>query len=121
MRDERLSEDEQMIFTNHLQTLCDANGLRLRIIEECVVGAYPLERLVHMIPVVFIEDYCIGLHEIGHCVLRHDPSQRREWKEILAWKWAVKNSLFWDRQMEEHRVWCLQCWGIVDDDPAKYL
>lgn len=121
MRDVKLSDSDQMLLTQHLMFLCIERGVDLRIMPGCQVFAYPTIHRIHMVPVEYIEDYCIGLHEIGHCALHHRPEQRREWKEILAWKWGVKNSLFWTRQMDEHRLWCLQCWGITDPDPAKYL
>jgi len=121
MRDVELSREKQRVFDRHLKCLALREGIDLRIIPECIVGSYSEIKRVHMIPVRFIEDYAIGLHELGHSALYHRPEQSREWKEILAWKWARKNSCTWNLTMEEHVAYCLSCWGIYDENPAKYV
>lgn len=110
--------------TRHAKSVALRNGIRLRFIEGCTVGAYVAERIVHMIPITSEHWYAAVLHEMGHVALRHRHEQPRNWKEILAWKWARRAALRWTPEMEACAVHCLSCWGIsvVDSyDPVKYL
>lgn len=123
MRDEqnRLHPLRAEFLTQHIQQLCVEHSIDLRIIPGCKVYAYPTMYRIHIVPIAFIEDYCIALHEIGHVVLCHRPEQSRNYKEILAWRWAKANALFWTGEMEEHQQWCLGCWGITNTEPAAHL
>ncbi len=121
MRDNELHTHTAAVLQSHLQRLATDNCIDLRIIPNCKVYSYSSIYRVHMIPVKYIEDYCIGLHELGHSALNHRPEQPRGWKEIAAWAWAKANALFWTDEMEEHATWCLKQWSITDLDPTQFI
>lgn len=114
--------NEQM--TAHVEALCIFLDIDLRIMEGCTIGAYPTIRRVHMIPITSEHWYAIALHEIGHVALCHRPENPRNWKEVVAWKWAKKAAVRWTPEMEACEIHCLSCWGISEVDrfnPAQYL
>lgn len=118
----KLSTSEAERLQGHIIRLCEQHGIDLRIIPGCQVFAYPTLHRIHIVPIQWIEDYCIALHEIGHVVLNHRPEQSRPWKEILAWRWAKVHCGSWNSEMEIHKDWCLQCWGIPGNaNPVNYL
>ena len=67
-------------------------------------------QLVAIKPVSDEASYCIGLHEIGHCVdpLGWTPSVTKLTREYAAWDWAEHNALCWTPTMEHTKILCLQ-------------
>lgn len=106
---------------DHVAALCRRHKVQQIVMDGCYPLAYPTLRRVHVRPIESVNDYCTALHELGHVVLNHAPEQSRTWKELLAWEWARENSPVWSGEMDDFRVWCLDCWGIKDYDPAKAI
>ena len=108
----------------HAEETYKSLGVTLRILPGCTVGAWSTLRLVHMIPITSEHWYAIAMHELGHVMLAHRHDTPRNWKEILAWKWARRAAIVWTPEMEACEIHCLGCWGIPAIDrqnPLKYL
>jgi hypothetical protein len=106
-------------YTDDVNRLCHRHRIDLRIIPGCRPEAYPIPRIVHALPIVTGKEYCETLHEIGHVVLNHRPEQPREYKEILAWRWAFQHSAEWTWEMMDFKAWALKCWGITNPSRAR--
>ena len=110
-------------YIDDVNQLCHRHRIDLRIIPGCRPEAYPIPRIVHALPIVTGKEYCETLHEIGHVVLRHayehNPALPREYKEIMAWRWAFNHSAEWTQEMSDFKAWALKCWGITDPSRAR--
>lgn len=106
----------------HFRSLCEKHGVSTYEHPECRPYAYPSIRLVHIHPVVDEKSYVTAMHELGHVVLCHEPSQPRAWKELLAWRWAEANAAVWSEALEDYKAWCLATWDLDgSDNPLLHL
>jgi hypothetical protein len=55
---------------------------------------------IHTTPIRSAISYATALHEVGHCVGRHQQSRRVMVRERWAWQWARAHALFWTPAME---------------------
>ncbi len=97
------------LLSDHVCQLAEDHRVEVHCMEGCWQVAYPTLRRIHIRPIRELFDYLSALHEIGHVVLCHDPGQSRAWKELLAWEWAERQAILWDKFAVAE---CLRLWEI---------
>lgn len=96
---------------------------RVRINWRNDYRAYALpEHLEIWIPRIRSEKtYCTALHELGHCLGRHQESRSVLTVERWAWRWAKNNALFWTEVMDREMARSLSWYEVRSPWPPRIV
>jgi hypothetical protein len=83
----------------HVERLCLEHGINCFTIQR---GGYALHEIreIHLPPIRSPVTYAVALHEVGHCLGRHQQSKHLMIREGWAWRWARSHALCWTPAME---------------------
>lgn len=102
-----------MLYKDHINKLCKKYNIKKYIRRGIREEAFIKTRIIHIRPIINWKNYIIALHEIGHVVSGNTKDFMTS--EVLAWKWARKNTLFWDIKSERFKRKCLKDYRELKD------
>jgi hypothetical protein len=83
----------------YVDRLCRDNEIDWHLTTRTAYAAGEL-REIHAPAIRGAVSYATVLHEIGHCLGRHQMSRRVLIREGWAWRWARSNAFLWTAPME---------------------